>query len=495
MKFSGKKRKVIIYSATMLTMMGGVLPNAIYAHDNINIIAKNMSLNENEHVKDVVSSGDLAKLYMLGILSSEGVSQGKMPSSEIKIDKAELVKSDLIAVTFSTNLERIDKNDIAFKEGQDVISIQNMNQSVNKKGQTVVLFHTSTKIRGNVYVEVVRKEANQPLKQDKRQKLQDIRERVEKIGKVVTVSKDDKGDYHTVQEAINAIPSGNKEKVTVFIFNGVYKEVVTVSEDKDFVSLIGENVNKTKLTYDNYSGKEKPGGGTYGTSGSASVYIYGNDFTAENLTFENSFDEKSVDIKDEQAVAVYTKGERQVFKNTRFIGNQDTLYTKEGTQYFYKCYIEGDVDFIFGGSQAVFEKCDIMSLTRGSSTVNGYVTAPSTQITDEYGYLFIKSRLLSNAEEGTVYLGRPWHPGGDPHAIGSVVFRESYLGSHINKQGWTDMSGFSYRDARFYEYKNHGPGVAFNDSREQLTREEANQYTIQNVLNGWNPKEKVESEG
>jgi hypothetical protein len=55
------------------------------------------------------------------------------------------------------------------------------------------------------------------------------------------------------------------------------------------------------------------------------------------------------------------------------------------------------------------------------------------------------------------------------------------------------MSGFSYRDARFYEYKNHGPGVAFNDSREQLTREEANQYTIQNVLNGWNPREKAES--
>ncbi|MDM5197442.1 pectinesterase family protein [Fictibacillus enclensis] len=61
---------------------------------------------------------------------------------------------------------------------------------------------------------------------------------------------------------------------------------------------------------------------------------------------------------------------------------------------------------------------------------------------------------------------------GNPDSIGSVVYINSYLGSHINTQGWTDMSGFSYKDARFYEYHNYGPGVAYNESRRQLSDEE-----------------------
>jgi pectin methylesterase-like acyl-CoA thioesterase len=168
------------------------------------------------------------------------------------------------------------------------------------------------------------------------------------------------------------------------------------------------------------------------------------------------------------------------------IRNQDTLYVNAGTQYFHQCYIEGDVDFIFGGGRAVFEDSDIVSVDRGSTTNNGYITAASTNINEPYGYLFLNSRLKSDAADGTVYLGRPWHPGGDPSAIASVVFINSELGAHIHEEGWTDMSGFSAKDARFYEYQNEGPGA--NPSRPQLTDEEAKLYTIENVLKGWDPK-------
>jgi pectin methylesterase-like acyl-CoA thioesterase len=174
-----------------------------------------------------------------------------------------------------------------------------------------------------------------------------------------------------------------------------------------------------------------------------------------------------------------------MFDHVRFLGNQDTLYANGGTQYFSNCYIEGDVDFIFGEARAVFDNCDIVSLDRGSSTNNGYITAASTNINDPYGFLFINSRLISEAAEGTVYLGRPWHPGGDPNAIASVVFLNCELGGHIQREGWTDMSGFSAKDARFNEYKNEGPGV--NLERPQLTDEESSNYTIENVLKGWNP--------
>lgn len=301
----------------------------------------------------------------------------------------------------------------------------------------------------------------------------------------LVVARDGSGDYTSVQAAIDAVPKGNGSPVEIYIKNGTYKEVVTIPAEKPFITLIGESAEGTVLTYDNYAGKEKPGGGTYGTGGSASAFFYANDLKVWNLTIENSFDESSADVKNKQAVAAYVAGERGIFENVRFIGNQDTLYTHSGSQYFYNCYIEGDVDFIFGGARAVFDHCTIFSLDRKSDN-NGYITAASTLITQPYGYLIINSRLESDAAAGTVHLGRPWHPGGNPDAIASVVYMNTYMGQHIKSEPWTDMSGFSWKEARFHEYNNYGPGAAVTDARPQLTDKEAENFAIQRVL-GWMP--------
>jgi pectin methylesterase-like acyl-CoA thioesterase len=308
----------------------------------------------------------------------------------------------------------------------------------------------------------------------------------------ITVAKDGSGDYTTVQEAIDAVPVNNTIPTMIYVKNGVYKEVVTIPNNKPFITLTGESADDTIITYDNYAGKDNGVGGTIGTSGSASVYLRASDFRAENLTFENSFDESSTDVSGKQAVAVYASGDRMYFKNVRFIGNQDTLYTHSGSQYFYQSYIEGDVDFIFGGARIVIEDSQIHSLDRGSSTNNGYITAASTLITEPFGMLILNSRLTSDAAPGTVYLGRPWPAGGNPNAIGSVVFMNSELGEHIHPLGWTHMSGLQPEDARLYEYKNYGPGAVINESRRQLTDEEAEQWTITNVLKGWDPTDIVE---
>ncbi|MFC0558284.1 pectinesterase family protein [Halalkalibacter alkalisediminis] len=169
---------------------------------------------------------------------------------------------------------------------------------------------------------------------------------------------------------------------------------------------MGENAKTTIITYDYYAGKQKDCGKLYGTSGSASMYVFADDFKAENLTIENSFD-YALDVNGKQAVAAYTSGRRMIFKHVRFLGHQDTLYANSGTQYFYKCYMRGNVDFIFGAAQAVFEECEIESLDRGLE-VNGYVTAASTSRHQEYGYLFLRCKLTSNAQDHTVYLGRTW---------------------------------------------------------------------------------------
>ena len=316
----------------------------------------------------------------------------------------------------------------------------------------------------------------------------DVREALRAIPSRLVVAADGSGDYASVQDAVDAVPANNEEPVEIFIRDGVYKEVVTIPANKPYITMIGESAEGTVLTYDNFAGRERPTGGTYGTSGSASMFVNGTDFTARNLTIENSFVESSTTAANKQAVALNVRGERHKFIGVRLIGNQDTLLTNGGTQYFYQCYIEGDVDFIFGGSRAVFEECVIHSLDRGSSTNNGYITAASTLITEPYGYLIVNSKLTSDAAPGTVWLGRPWHPSGNPDAIASVLYMNTEMGAHVNPIGWTDMSGFLAKDARFAEYNNYGPGAVVTDTRPQLTSEEAALWTLENVLKGWNPK-------
>jgi pectin methylesterase-like acyl-CoA thioesterase len=315
----------------------------------------------------------------------------------------------------------------------------------------------------------------------------------------VVVAQDGSGDYTTVQAAVDAVPVDNTQRYTIRIRPGTYKELVSIPSTKPYISFVGtgRRAGDVVITYDNANGTPKPGGGTYGTSGSASVTIDGNDFTAKNLTFSNSFDEKAhPEITSQQAVAVLTHADRLVFDDVRFLGNQDTLYvnspaaTTRSRAYFRSCYVEGDVDFIFGRGTAVFDRCHIDSLDRGSTTNNGYVTAASTDISNPYGFLFYRCTLTSTAAAGTVYLGRPWHPSGDPNALGQVVYRESTLGAQIQAAPWTDMSGFSWKDARFSEYRDRGPGAAVTDDRPQLTDAQAATYTPRKYLagtDGWNP--------
>ena len=209
---------------------------------------------------------------------------------------------------------------------------------------------------------------------------------VEAIGKAVpelapyirhydyVVAQDGSGDFFTVQEAINAVPDFRKNiRTTILIRKGTYKEKIIIPESKINVSLIGEE--GATLTNDDFANKKNVFGENMGTSGSSSCYIYAPDFYAENITFENSAGPVG------QAVACFVSADRAFFKNCRFLGFQDTLYTygKQSRQYYEDCYIEGTVDFIFGWSTAVFNRCHIHSKR------DGYVTAPSTDQGKKYG--------------------------------------------------------------------------------------------------------------
>jgi pectinesterase len=240
-----------------------------------------------------------------------------------------------------------------------------------------------------------------------------------------------------------------------------------------------------------------PDGGTWGTSGSASVTVDGADFGARNLTFANAFDEAAhPEITSRQAVAVLTRADRLTFDDVRFLGNQDTLYLNSPSAavparaYLRRCYVEGDVDFIFGRGTAVFDHCRIRALSRGSTSNNGYVTAPCTSVSNPYGLLFAGCSFTSDAPPASFYLGRPWHPSQDPDAIGRTVIRESVLGAHIGPAPWSDFGAWSWRDARFAEYHNRGAGATVTVDRPQLTAVQARALTVAAHLagaDGWAP--------
>ena len=200
-------------------------------------------------------------------------------------------------------------------------------------------------------------------------------------------------------------------------------------------------LKKTILTYDDYASKKNRFGESVGTTGSTSFYIFAENFTAENITFENS----SGPIG--QAVAVRIDGDKVAFKNCRFLSFQDTLYPhgENSRQYYKNCYIEGTVDFIFGWSTVVFDSCTIFCKD------HGYITAPSTTQNTKFGFVFLNCKITGNAPDASFYLGRPWRP------YGKSVFIKCELGDHIKPEGWHNWNNKeAEKTAYFAEYENSG---------------------------------------
>ena len=292
------------------------------------------------------------------------------------------------------------------------------------------------------------------------------------------VAQDGSGDFTTVQAAINAVPDYRKAGPTrIYIKKGMYKEKIVIAESKQGVQLIGED--GAVLTYDDYAQKPNIFGEGKGTSGSGSVYIFGPDFFAENITFENTSGPVG------QAVACHVAGDRAVFRRCRFLGFQDTLYTfGENTREYYEdCYIEGTIDFIFGKATAVFNRCELRSKRTG-----GFLTAPATPQGSNYGYVFYDCKLTADegVEAGSVWLSRPWRP------YGKTVFIRCEMGQHIRPEGWNNWGKTdNERTAYYAEYQCYGKGA---DTSRRVAwshqLKDANAYVMTNILkgaDGWNP--------
>lgn len=293
------------------------------------------------------------------------------------------------------------------------------------------------------------------------------------------VSRDGTAEFRNIDDAIEVCRAFMEYHKVIFVKKGVYKEKLIIPSWLNNIEICGEDRDNTIITYDDHANIKLPATGKpMGTFRTYTLKIEGNNITLKNITIENNA------AKLGQAVTLHTEGDKLVFVNCRFLGNQDTIYT--GTPktrlYFKDCYIEGTTDFIFGPSTALFDDC-VIHCKR-----NSYITAASTPKDVKYGYIFRKCKITAAEGVNKVYLGRPWRP------YAYTLFMECELGNFILPEGWHNWGKKeNEQTARYLEYKNYGAG-ADRKARHQWSREISKSEmkdlsigSIFSVNDNWNP--------
>ena len=291
------------------------------------------------------------------------------------------------------------------------------------------------------------------------------------------VAADGSGQFQSLQAAILAAPTATRDRPwVIYVKAGTYRERLYVQREKRFLALVGEDAEKTVVTFDLHAFLPGPDGKPISTFRTPTATIDADDFTAENLTFENP-----AGTEGRQALAVRVDGDRAAFRRCRFVGWQDTILLNRGRHYLEDCFVSGSVDFIFGGATAFFERCSL------HARLDGYVTATSTPEEQPHGFVFRGCRITGETGVRT-YLGRPWR------GFASTVFLDTEMSDVVRPEGWHNWDRpLREKTVRYGERGTTGAG-ARPDERvawaRRLSEEEARALTPETVLagaDGWNP--------
>lgn len=287
------------------------------------------------------------------------------------------------------------------------------------------------------------------------------------------VALDGSGNYTSVQKAIDACKAFPESRVTIFVKNGTYHEKLVVPSCNSHLSIIGESADKTIISFDDYF--DIINRGRNSTFHTYTLKVEANDFHLENITVQNTAGPVG------QAVALHVEGDRCIFVNCRFLGNQDTVYAagRFSRQFFSNCYVEGTTDFIFGEATALFENCVL------HAKANSFLTAASTPDGKPFGFVFLKCKITAASGVDKVYLGRPWRK------FAKVAFLYCEMGSFITPEGWDNWSNpENEKTAQFAEFNNSGEGAptAHRVSWSiELNEKEASGFTKEKIFAplGW----------
>ncbi|KAF5196103.1 Pectinesterase qrt1 [Thalictrum thalictroides] len=286
-----------------------------------------------------------------------------------------------------------------------------------------------------------------------------------------------KGDFVTIQKAIDSVPLINLCRVVIFIHPGKYREKVEIPPTKAYITLAGAGADKTIIEWADTADRKSQNGKPLGTFGSATIAINSAYFIAKNITFKNKAPLQPPRAQGKQAVALRISGDTAAFIGCKFIGTQDTLYDHIGRHYFKDCYIEGSVDFVFGNGLSLYSGCHLHAITNSY----GALTAQKRDsMLEETGFSFINCKVTGS---GALYLGRAWG------TFSRVIFAYTYMDKIITSRGWYDWGDKNREMTVFFgQYKCSGPGANFGGrvkwSRE-LTQQEAKPFISLSFIDGY----------
>ncbi|XP_045832340.1 pectinesterase QRT1-like [Trifolium pratense] len=295
--------------------------------------------------------------------------------------------------------------------------------------------------------------------------------------RVIIVDQNGYGHSKTVQGAVDLVPDWNQHRVKIYIFPGIYRERVFVPITKPYISFIGRR-NETAspvITWNSKSSDKGPNGQTLGTYGSATVAIDSNFFCATEVTFENTV-VALAGGQGMQAVALRVNSDKAMFYRVKIKGTQDTLLDNTGTHYFYRCIIQGKVDFIFGSAKSLYEKCRLQSIAENFGAIAAHHRDSPLQDT---GFSFVRCSIRGT---GNILLGRAWG------AYSRIIYSSCNMDDIIKPEGWSEWNHPDRRKtAVFGEYNCHGKGadrIQRVPWSKALSYGEAKPYLDINFING-----------
>lgn len=286
---------------------------------------------------------------------------------------------------------------------------------------------------------------------------------------LLVVGKGSGAEFSTIQSAIEAAKAFPDQSIVIFIQKGVYNEKVIIPEWNPRLSLEGESMEETIITYsDHFNGINKGRNSTFYTP---TLSVEANDVVLKNLTITNDAGPVG------QAIALSLTGDRITVLNCKITGHQDTVYCngENRRHYFENCFISGTTDFIFGSATVWFQNCEIHSKS------SSYITAASTPASLKFGFVFMECTITAASGVKNVYLGRPWR------AFAKTVFMDCQYLLDLHPDVWDDWNDINNRKTAFYAEYSKKPLENRPDWVQILSKKQAGKYTIDRVFSGWNP--------
>lgn len=290
-------------------------------------------------------------------------------------------------------------------------------------------------------------------------------------------------ENETLTEILNKCQKGD----IIHLCNKTYNEKIKITIPN--ITIIGHNSSIEYRDYYNKIGKDNKELLTVRTY---TLMVESNNVTLKNLTIKNLSTPCSIYG---QAVALHVLGDNFAASNCKIYGAQDTILAgpipydltirykdllpkdelkqTKSHQLYENCYIEGDVDFIFGCGICFFDKCEIHSL-KGK----GYISAPSHPEDYKYGFVFNKCILSSkDNNQNNVYLARPWRDYGSSTFIDCKI-----INNHIKQEGFHHWKPERERTCKMNIYKtlDYNGLCSFANI---LDDNDINNYTKEKVLN------------